>query len=209
MMCAGFLGHMPPTRQIALFSATMPKEIKVIAEKFLTDPKIIKIKSSTETASNISQKFIQVAGKNKFLALKRVLEATTTDGVIIFVRTKNDTVLISEQLVTLGYKCSALNGDIAQKERERIITNVKSNRIDIIVATDVAARGIDVPRVTHVINYDIPREVESYVHRIGRTGRAGRSGEAILFASSKDMRMLKSIERVYKTTNYTNKFTWC
>ena len=192
------LGHIPETRQIALFSATMPKEVKTIANKFLRDPKIIKVESKTETGNNIKQTYIQVSNKNKMPALKRILEANATDGIIIFARTKNDTVTISEQLLNFGYKSSALNGDIAQKDRERIIANLKSNKIDIIVATDVAARGIDVPRISHVINYDIPGEVELYVHRIGRTGRAGRSGEAILFVKSSDTRMLKNIERLTK-----------
>lgn len=190
------LGHIPKTRQIALFSATMPKEVKNIAEKFLQDPQIVKIKTKTETNISITQKYLQISGKNKLPALKRILEATITDGIIVFVRTKNDTVAISEQLQNYNYKSSALNGDIAQKERERIITNLRNGKLNIIVATDVAARGIDVPRISHVINYDIPREVELYVHRIGRTGRAGKSGEAILFASAKDMRMLKLIERI-------------
>jgi ATP-dependent RNA helicase DeaD len=189
------LERLPEVRQIALFSATMPKEIKTIATKFLKNPEVIKVQGKTETATNITQKYMQVAGKNKLPALKRILEATKTDGIIIFARTKNDTSTISEQLVNFGYKSQALNGDVAQKDRERVIASMKKGNIDIIVATDVAARGIDVPRITHVINYDIPQDVETYVHRIGRTGRAGRSGEAILFARGGDMRMLKQIER--------------
>jgi ATP-dependent RNA helicase DeaD len=189
------LTHLPKQRQIALFSATMPKEIKEIATKFLHNPEVVKIASKTETSNNILQQYLQVAGKNKTIALKRILESADIDGVIIFARTKNDTSVLSEQLVNFGYKSQALNGDIPQKDRERIIAMMKKGSIDIIVATDVAARGIDVPRITHVINYDIPQDVETYIHRIGRTGRAGRKGCAILFAKSSDLRMLKQIER--------------
>lgn len=189
--------RIPEQRQIALFSATMPSVIKKVASQFLNQPKIIKIKTKTETATGITQKYCMVGGlSQKLEALTRILEVTTFDAMIIFVRTKTLTTELAEKLSARGFSAEAINGDIQQSQRERIITNYKKGKIDILVATDVAARGLDVGRISHVVNYDIPQDAESYVHRIGRTGRAGRKGEAILFVSNRERRMLNTIERV-------------
>ncbi|MDC9714798.1 MAG: DEAD/DEAH box helicase [Gammaproteobacteria bacterium] len=189
--------RIPEQRQIALFSATMPPVIKKVAEKFLNQPKIVKIKTKTETATTISQKYCMVGGlSQKLEALTRILEVTSFDAMIIFVRTKTLTVELAEKLSARGFSAEAINGDIQQSQRERIINNYKKGKIDILIATDVAARGLDVERISHVVNYDIPQDAESYVHRIGRTGRAGRKGEAILFVSNRERRMLSTIERV-------------
>ncbi len=185
----------PPGRQIALFSATMPAPIKKIAVKYLTDPKDVFIRLRTATADTIRQRFWMVKGTHKLDALTRILEAETFDAIIVFVRTKTATMELAEKLEARGYAAVALNGDIAQKARERTIDRFKKGKIDILVATDVAARGLDVERVSHVINYDIPNGAESYVHRIGRTGRAGRTGDAILFVSPRERWMLKVIEK--------------
>jgi ATP-dependent RNA helicase DeaD len=194
------LSHAPEKRQIILFSATMPKQIKNIAQKYLTNPSEVIIKQKATTASTIEQKYWLVSGVRKLDALTRMLESETFDGIIIFVRTKNSTVELAEKLEARGYAAAALNGDIAQNNRERLIEQLKKKKIDILVATDVAARGLDVQRVSHVINYDIPTDTESYVHRIGRTGRAGRTGTAILFVAPRERRLLSTIERVNKTT---------
>ncbi len=189
--------RIPEKRQIALFSATMPNIIKKVAEKFLHNPKIVKIKSKTETATTISQKYMLVSNMaQKLDALTRILEVTTFNAMIIFVRTKTLTVELAEKLVARGFIAEAINGDIAQNQRERIINGLRKGKIDILIATDVAARGLDVGRISHVVNYDIPQDAESYVHRIGRTGRAGRTGEAILFISHRERRMLQTIEHV-------------
>ena len=188
--------RIPEQRQIALFSATMPNAIKKVAEEFLQQPKIVKIKTKTETATTITQKYMLVDGRQKLEALTRILEVIEFDAMIIFVRTKTLSVELTEKLSARGFSTDAINGDIQQSQRERIINNYKKGKIDILVATDVAARGLDVDRISHVMNYDIPQDAESYVHRIGRTGRAGRSGEAILFVSHRERRMLKTIERV-------------
>ncbi len=185
----------PPGRQIALFSATMPAPIKKIAVKYLTDPKDVFIRLRTATADTIRQRFWMVKGTHKLDALTRILEAETFDAIIVFVRTKTATLELAEKLEARGYVAVALNGDIAQKARERTIDRFKKGKIDILVATDVAARGLDVERVSHVINYDIPNGAESYVHRIGRTGRAGRAGDAILFVSPRERWMLRVIEK--------------
>ncbi len=192
--------RIPEQRQIALFSATMPNVIKKVAEKFLNQPKIVKIKAKTETATTITQKYMLIDGRQKLDALTRILEVTEFDAMIVFVRTKTLTVELSEKLSARGFSADAINGDIQQNQRERIINNFKKSKIDILIATDVAARGLDVERISHVMNYDIPQDAESYVHRIGRTGRAGRSGEAILFVSHRERRMLKTIERVTRQT---------
>jgi len=189
------LEQTPPTRQIALFSATMPSVIRKIAEKHLNNPEQISIKNKTTTAMTIRQRYWTVSGRNKMDVLTRILEAEPFDGILIFVRTKTATVEIAEKLEARGYAAAALNGDIAQKQREQVINRLKKGHLDIVVATDVAARGLDVERISHVINYDVPHDTESYVHRIGRTGRAGRSGEAILFVAPREQRMLSSIER--------------
>jgi ATP-dependent RNA helicase DeaD len=188
--------RIPETRQIALFSATMPTAIKNVAENFLNKPKIVKIKTKTETATNINQKYWLVGGVHKLDALTRILEVTKFDAMIIFVRTKTLTSELAEKLSARGFSAEAINGDIQQSQREKIINGFKKGKIDILIATDVAARGLDVERISHVVNYDIPQDAESYVHRIGRTGRAGRYGEAILFVSHRERRMLKTIERV-------------
>lgn len=189
------LGHTPDTRQIALFSATMPKEIKKVAEKYLHEPEHIKIQTKTSTATTIDQRYWLVSGLHKLDALTRVLETEEFDGMIIFVRTKIATVELADKLTARGFRAEALNGDIAQNARERIVEKLKKGQSDILIATDVAARGLDVERISHVVNYDIPYDTESYVHRIGRTGRAGRSGHAILFVAHRERRMLKAIER--------------
>lgn len=191
------LDRVPQQRQIALFSATMPKAIQKVAEKYLQQPRKIKVESKTQTATTITQYYVQVSsGYRKLDALTRILESSDFDAVLVFVRTKTATVDLAEKLEARGYACEALNGDIAQKMRERTIDRIKTGRIDIIVATDVAARGLDVDRISHVINYDIPYDAESYVHRIGRTGRAGRKGEAVLFVTGKERHLLRSIEKM-------------
>lgn len=192
------LKHTPKTRQIALFSATMPKEIHRIANTYLQNPTEVLIKQKAATASLIDQKYWLVSGIHKLDALTRILEAEEFDGIIIFVRTKTATVELAEKLEARGYAAAALNGDIAQNQRERIVDHLKKRKLDILIATDVVARGLDVDRISHVINYDIPYDNESYVHRIGRTGRAGRSGTAILFVAPRERRLLRSIEATTK-----------
>ncbi len=189
------LEQTPEDRQIALFSATMPQQIRRIATKYLNDPEQITIKTKTATVDTIRQRFWPVSGVHKLDALTRILEAEDFDAMIIFVRTKNSTVELADKLSARGYAATALNGDIAQNQRERTIKNIKSGKLDILVATDVAARGLDVERISHVVNYDVPHDTESYVHRIGRTGRAGREGDAILFVAPRERRMLNAIER--------------
>lgn len=186
----------PQDRQIALFSATMPKEIRRISERFLNSPQEIKIKNKTATASTIEQKYISVTNNRKLDALTRVLEVEATDGVIVFVRTKTATLELAERLSARGYASAAINGDLQQSAREQTIERLKKGKLDILIATDVAARGLDVKRISHVINYDISQDVESYVHRIGRTGRAGKEGVAILFVTPRERRMLSLIEKV-------------
>jgi ATP-dependent RNA helicase DeaD len=185
----------PPERQVALFSATMPSVIRKIAQKHLKDPVEVTIKSSTTTAPNIRQRYWFVSGMHKLDALTRILEAEPFDAMIIFARTKQATDELAGKLQARGLAAAAINGDVAQAQRERVIQQLKDGKLDILVATDVAARGLDVDRISHVFNYDIPYDTESYVHRIGRTGRAGRSGEAILFVSPRERGMLGAIER--------------
>jgi ATP-dependent RNA helicase DeaD len=185
----------PATRQVALFSATMPSQIKRIAQTYLKDPVEVAIKSATSTATNIRQRFWMVSGINKLDALTRILEAEPFDGMLIFARTKLGTQELAEKLAARGLSAAAIHGDVEQKQREKMVQSLKDGRIDILVATDVAARGLDVDRISHVLNYDIPYDTESYVHRIGRTGRAGRSGEAILFVAPRERSMLGAIER--------------
>lgn len=190
------LQQVPAERQTALFSATMPREIRRLAQNYLKDPAEIKIQLKTQTAETIRQRYWLVRGIEKIDALTRLLESEPTDGVLIFVRTKSSTQELADQLALKGYHASALNGDMAQALRERTVEHLRQGRLDILVATDVAARGLDIERVSHVINYDIPFDSESYIHRIGRTGRAGRSGDAILFVMPRERRMLQNIERV-------------
>ena len=187
---------MPASRQSVLFSATLPASIRTIAEKHLRDPKHIKIAAKTQTVSLIEQAHLMVHADQKVQAVSRLLEVEEFDALIAFVRTKQATLDLASALEAKGYKVAALNGDIAQNQRERVIESLKDGRLDIVVATDVAARGIDVPRITHVLNVDMPYDPESYVHRIGRTGRAGRVGRALLLVTPRERRMLQVIERV-------------
>jgi ATP-dependent RNA helicase DeaD len=189
------LQQTPPTRQVALFSATLPGAIRKIAQRHLRSPAEITIQSKTSTAANIRQRYWLVSGLHKLDALTRILEAEAFDAMLIFVRTKLETVDLSERLQARGFDAAALNGDIPQQQRERTIHALKAGKTDIVVATDVAARGLDVERISHVVNYDVPYDSESYIHRIGRTGRAGRSGEAILFIAPRERNMLRIIER--------------
>ncbi len=188
----------PDDIQIALFSATMPSVIRKIAQEYLTNPEQVTIKVTTASAENIRQRFWMVSGVHKLDALTRILEAETFDGMIIFVRTKTATIELAEKLEARGYSAAAINGDMSQTLRERTIAHLKNGKLDILIATDVAARGLDVDRITHVVNYDIPYDTESYVHRIGRTGRAGRSGDAILFIAPRERKLLGNIEKATK-----------
>jgi ATP-dependent RNA helicase DeaD len=192
------LQHVPEQRQIGLFSATMPAAIKEIAETHLRDPIRISIKTKTSTASTIKPYFLPVNNAQKIDALANILEIEESDAVIVFVKTKRATEEVAEELTTRGFNAVAINGDIVQKQRERIIDHLKTGKIKILIATDVAARGIDVDRITHVINYDAPNNPESYIHRIGRTGRAGRAGTAIIFISNRDRFILRNIEQTTK-----------
>ena len=192
------LSHAPEERQTALFSATMPGPIKKITQRYLKNPKHVKIASKVSTASTIRQRYCQIAPHHKLEALTRIMEVEVFDGMIIFVRTKTATVELADKLSARGYDVEPLNGDIPQAARERTVEKLKQGKIDILVATDVVARGLDVERVSHVINYDIPYDSESYVHRIGRTGRAGRQGDAILFISHREKRLLFTIEKTTK-----------
>ncbi|HVW70305.1 MAG TPA: DEAD/DEAH box helicase [Steroidobacteraceae bacterium] len=194
------LQQTPATRQVALFSATLPAQIRRIAQRHLREPAEITIKSKTTTSANIRQRYWLVSGLHKLDALTRILEAESFDGMLIFVRTKLETVDLSEKLQARGFDAVALNGDIPQQQRERTINALKAGKVDIVVATDVAARGLDVERISHVVNYDVPYDSESYVHRIGRTGRAGRKGEAILFIAPRERNMLRIIERATRQT---------
>jgi ATP-dependent RNA helicase DeaD len=189
------LEQTPEKRQMALFSATMPKEIERIARRHLHDPQEISIKSRTASPETIRQRYWMVGGLHKLDALTRILEVEPIDGVLIFVRTRVATSELAERLEARGYSAAAMNGDMVQKEREQMVTRLKKGSLDLLVATDVAARGLDVDRISHVINYDIPYDTEAYIHRIGRTGRAGRQGDAILFVAPRERRMLAAIER--------------
>ena len=189
------LEQTPAERQVALFSATMPAPIRRIAQKHLRDPKEVTIKSKTSTAAKIRQRYWIVGGMHKLDALTRILEVEEFDAMLVFARTKIATEELAERLGARGFAVEALNGDIAQAQRERTVARLRNKQIDIVVATDVAARGLDVERISHVVNFDVPYDPESYIHRIGRTGRAGRSGEAILFISPRERNMLRVIER--------------
>ena len=189
------LEQTPLDRQTALFSATMPQQIRRIASQHLNEPTEITIKVKTTTAETIRQRFWPVSGLHKLNALTRILEAELFEAMLIFVRTKTATVELSEKLEARGYSSVPLNGDIPQNQRERTIGQLKNGKVEIVVATDVAARGLDVDRISHVINYDIPYDTEAYVHRIGRTGRAGRQGDAILFVAPREKRLLHAIEK--------------
>ncbi|WP_409436852.1 DEAD/DEAH box helicase [Mycobacterium sp. SMC-14] len=190
------LADTPEYKQVALFSATMPSAIRRITSRYLHDPVEVTVKAKTTTAENITQRYIEVAGPRKMDALTRVLEVEPFEAMIVFVRTKQATEEVAEKLRARGFSAAAINGDIAQAQRERTITALKNGNIDILVATDVAARGLDVERISHVVNYDIPNDPEAYVHRIGRTGRAGRSGTALLFVNPRERHLLRLIEKV-------------
>jgi ATP-dependent RNA helicase DeaD len=189
------LEQTPAGRQVALFSATMPKDVLKIARRHLNDPVEIRIRNQTSTVATIAQRYWLVRGLGKLDALTRILEAEEIEAMLVFVRTRAATVELSENLEARGFSCAALNGDMTQAQREKTVGRFKSGSLHIVIATDVAARGLDVQRISHVVNYDIPGDTESYVHRIGRTGRAGRSGQAILFVAPRERRMLAAIER--------------
>ena len=189
------LADTPEYKQVALFSATIPPAIRKITSKYLHDPVEVTIEAKTATAENISQRYIQVAGPRKMDALTRVLEVEPFEAMIVFVRTKQAAEEVAERLSARGFSAAAINGDVPQAQRERTIAALRDGSVDILVATDVAARGLDVDRISHVLNYDIPQDTESYVHRIGRTGRAGRSGDALLFVSPRERHLLKAIEK--------------
>lgn len=189
------LAETPDTKQVALFSATMPATIRRMSQQYLHDPEEITVKTKTTTSATIAQRYLIVSFQQKMDALTRILEVENFDGMIVFGRTKSVTEEIAEKLRARGYSAAAINGDIAQVQRERTVNQLKSGKLDILVATDVAARGLDVERISHVVNFDIPTDTESYVHRIGRTGRAGRSGDAISFVTPRERGLVRAIER--------------
>ncbi len=189
------LADTPDSKQVALFSATMPAQIRRLSKKYLNDPVEITVKNKTTTSANTTQRYLIVSYPQKVDALTRILEVENFEGMIVFVRTKNETETLAEKLRARGFSAQAINGDVAQVQRERTVNQLKAGKLDILVATDVAARGLDVERISHVVNYDIPTDTESYVHRIGRTGRAGRSGDAISFVTPRERYLLKHIEK--------------
>ncbi len=189
------LADTPDTKQVALFSATMPAQIRRISQQYLNDPEQITVKTKTATNTNITQRYLVVSYSQKVDALTRILEVENFEGMIIFVRTKNETETLAEKLRARGYTAAAISGDVAQANREKTVNQLKAGKLDILVATDVAARGLDVERITHVVNFDLPIDTESYVHRIGRTGRAGRTGDAISFVTPRERRTLANIEK--------------
>ena len=185
----------PDEKQVALFSATMPAPIKRISRRYLHDPVDIKIKAKTVTAANTRQRYLIVNGPQKMDALTRILEVEPYDAMIIFVRTKSATDELAQRLRSRGFAAQAINGDLNQAQRERVIAQLRKGDLDLLVATDVAARGLDVDRISHVVNFDIPTDTESYIHRVGRTGRAGRQGEALLFVTPRERGLLRAIEK--------------
>jgi ATP-dependent RNA helicase DeaD len=189
------LADTPADKQVALFSATMPAQIRRISTKYLHDAEEITVKNKTTTSANTTQRYLVVSYPQKVDALTRILEVENFEGMIVFVRTKNETETLAEKLRARGYTAAAISGDVVQAQREKTVNQLKSGKLDILVATDVAARGLDVDRISHVVNYDLPIDTESYVHRIGRTGRAGRSGDAISFVTPRERRMLTAIEK--------------
>jgi len=189
------LADTPDTKQVALFSATMPAAIRRMSQQYLHDPQEITVKSKTTTSSKTTQRYLVVQWQQKIDALTRILEVENFEGMIVFARTKSATEEVAEKLRARGYSAAAINGDIAQVQRERTVNQLKSGKLDILVATDVAARGLDVERISHVVNFDIPTDTESYVHRIGRTGRAGRTGDAISFVTPRERGLVRAIER--------------
>jgi ATP-dependent RNA helicase DeaD len=189
------LAKTPANCQRALFSATMPPQIKKVAQTYLRDATEVKIESETRTVERISQFVLPVYAERKLDALTRILEVEPVDAAIIFVRTKAETILLAEKLSARGHAVAPLNGDLNQRQREQTVEDLKRGKKDMIVATDVAARGLDVPRITHVINYDVPYDTEAYIHRVGRTGRAGREGKAILLVTPRERSWLRTLER--------------
>ncbi len=189
------LADTPDDKQVALFSATMPRQIRVLAKKYLTSPLEVSVKGKTSTAPNVTHRYLIVSYPQKVDALTRILEVENFEGMIVFVRTKNETETLAEKLRARGFSAAAISGDLAQPARERTIGQIKSGKLDILVATDVAARGLDVDRISHVLNFDIPTDTLSYVHRVGRTGRAGRSGDAISFVTPRERHLLRAIEK--------------
>ncbi|WP_062517264.1 DEAD/DEAH box helicase [Demequina gelatinilytica] len=189
------LASTPDDKQVALFSATMPAQIRRLSQRYLDDPAEVTVKRKTTTSANITQRYLVVAYQQKMDALTRLLEVENFEAMIVFTRTKNDTETVAERLRARGLAAAAISGDVAQAQRERTIKQLKDGKLDILVATDVAARGLDVERITHVVNFDIPIDTESYVHRVGRTGRAGRTGDAISFITPRERRMLTAIEK--------------
>ena len=192
------LEQTPEQHQTALFSATMPPRIKQITKKYLNDPAEVMIRTQSTTSPAIRQRYLQVRPFEKIDMLARILEVEDFDATLVFVRTRNATVEVAERLQARGYAVEPLNGDIAQNQREKTLGRLKSGKIDILIATDVAARGLHVDRISHVVNFDVPYDTESYVHRIGRTGRAGKEGDAILFVTWREKRMLQAVERITK-----------
>ncbi len=189
------LADTPADKNVALFSATMPSQIRRISKKYLKDPVEITVKNKTTTSANTTQRYMIVSYPQKVDALTRILEVENFEAMIVFVRTKNETETLAEKLRARGFSAMAINGDVAQVQRERTVNQLKSGKLDILVATDVAARGLDVDRISHVVNYDIPTDTESYVHRIGRTGRAGRTGDSIAFVTPREKHLLRAIEK--------------
>jgi ATP-dependent RNA helicase DeaD len=194
------LAETPTDKQVALFSATMPRQIKALSGQYLRDPKEVQVKGKTATAANIAQRYLVVSYPQKVDALTRILEVENFEGMIVFVRTKSETESLAEKLRARGFAAAAINGDVVQNIRERTVNQLKDGTLDILVATDVAARGLDVERISHVVNYDIPTDTEAYVHRIGRTGRAGRAGDAISFITPRERYLLKAIEKATRST---------
>jgi ATP-dependent RNA helicase DeaD len=194
------LASTPEDKQVALFSATMPRQIKALTGQYLRNPKEVQVKAKTATNANITQRYLMVSYPQKLDALTRILEVENFEAMIVFARTKSETDTLAEKLRARGFAAAAINGDIAQNQREKTINQLKDGSLDILVATDVAARGLDVERISHVVNYDLPTDVESYVHRIGRTGRAGRTGDAISFVTPRERWLLKAIEKHTKAS---------
>ena len=189
------LASTPDTKQVALFSATMPGSIRRLSQKYLNNPQEISITEKTTTSSTITQRYLICSFPQKIDALTRILEVENFEAMIVFTRTKNDTEIVAEKLRARGFAAAAINGDIVQTQREKTIKQLKDGKLDVLVATDVAARGLDVERISHVVNYDLPVDTQSYVHRVGRTGRAGRTGDAISFVTPRERRMLTAIEK--------------
>ena len=189
------LDQTPVTRQIALFSATMPASIRKVAETYLRQPVVVRIKTQTATVDTVTQRYWEVQGVHKLTALTRILDAEDFDAMLIFVRTKQETIELSTKLEARGFACAPLNGDIDQRTRERTVARLKGGSLDIIVATDVAARGLDIDGITHVVNYEVPSNRETYVHRVGRTGRADATGTALTLVAPEELRTLQALQR--------------